>query len=149
LHRAGWATPAAGDADQTTDHFVVFAGTAQTNGPAARALRDGNATLPSASESLVVRQLTIRGRPALILCGADDRGLMYALLDVADRVHWAANPGTNPFTEIRDSTESPYVRDRSLSVYTMNRAHWESRFYDERYGRDIWTCSRRIASTVS
>src|SRR6185436_12378498 len=38
-------------------------------------------------------------------------------------------------SEIRDTTESPFIRDRSLSVYTMNRAHWESRFYDERY----WT----------
>ena len=59
---------------------------------------------------------------------------MYALLDAADRVAWAENPAT-PFSEIRDVTEQPAVRDRSLSVYTMNRAHWESRFYDEAY----WT----------
>lgn len=69
-----------------------------------------------------------------MLCGADDRGLMYALLDAAQRTGWAQNPG-EPFSEIHDVSEQPHVRDRSLSVYTMNRVYWESRFYDERY----WT----------
>jgi hypothetical protein len=58
---------------------------------------------------------------------------MFALLEVAARLGWAPLPRENPFSEIRDVAESPFVRDRSLSVYTMNRAHWESRFYDERY----------------
>jgi len=85
-------------------------------------------------ESLTIRKSTARGQPALLLTGADDRGLMYALLDTAERVGWAKD-ATNPFSEVHDVTEQPSIRDRSLSVYTMNRAHWESRFYDERY----WT----------
>ena len=57
---------------------------------------------------------------------------MFAALDAAERVGWARD-AADPLSEIRDITEQPAVRDRSLSVYTMNRAHWESRFYDERY----------------
>ena len=77
---------------------------------------------------------TAGNTPVLSLRGADDRGLMYALLDVADRVSWAKSDD-DPFSEVHDITEQPAVRERSLSVYTMNRAYWESRFYDEAY----WT----------
>ena len=85
-------------------------------------------------ESLTIRTLKAQNGSMLILTGADDRGVMYALLDLAERVGWAKD-SAEPFSEVHDVTEKPAVLDRSLSVYTMNRAHWESRFYDERY----WT----------
>jgi hypothetical protein len=89
---------------------------------------------PAAAEALAVKNFTLRGKPALLFAGADDRGLMYALLDAAERI--ASVPdAAEPFSLIHDITEQPAVRGRSLSVYVMNRAHWESRFYDERY----WT----------
>src|SRR5207247_11475900 len=47
---------------------------------------------------------------------------------------WSTKP-SDPFSEVHDAQERPYVRERSLSVYTMNRAYWERRFYDEAY----WT----------
>ncbi len=84
------------------------------------------------AESLTIKKLVLRGRPALDLTGADDRGLMYALLDTAERVSWATD-SADPFSDVRDISESPAIRERSLSVYTMNRAYWESRFYDEAY----------------
>jgi len=66
----------------------------------------------------------------LILGGSDDTGIMYALLEVARQLHL----GT-ALKDIKDVTESPDLRDRAVSIYTMNRAYWESRFYDEKY----WT----------
>jgi hypothetical protein len=134
----GWTAQVTGDANRTTDDLLVLVGTAPAGGPAARALRTAGIALPAGAESLVVRKLTLHGKPALVLCGADDRGVMYAALDAAGRIGWAdgqARPARDPLADIRDLAESPFVRDRSLSVYTMNRAHWESRFYDERY----WT----------
>jgi len=64
----------------------------------------------------------------LILGGSDDTGIMYALLEVARQLRL----GTL-LKDIKDITESPDLRDRAISIYTMNRAYWESRFYDERY----------------
>jgi hypothetical protein len=37
------------------------------------------------------------------------------------------------FKSIKNVTEKPAIRDRAMSIYTMNRAYWESRFYDEKY----------------
>jgi hypothetical protein len=90
----------------------------------------GRLTVP---ESLsITRSPHSAGLPLLSLLGADDRGLMFALLDTAERVGWAKEDA-DPLSEVREITEQPAVRDRALSVYTMNRAHWESRFYDEAY----------------
>jgi hypothetical protein len=135
LRTAGWNAQATGDANGTTNDLLILAGLARGNGPAARALDLLGVPLPTGAEALVVKKTTLRGKPALILCGADDRGLMYAALDVAARIRWAPEPGADPLSAVRDVAEQPAVRDRSLSVYTMNRAYWESRFYDERY----WT----------
>ncbi|MFW6162593.1 MAG: hypothetical protein ACODAJ_07465, partial [Planctomycetota bacterium] len=71
-------------------------------------------------------------RKGLLVAGSDDRGLMYALLDVADRVDWS-DSSADPFSEVRDIAEQPYVVERALSVYTMHRGHFESFFYDEAY----------------
>src|SRR4026208_1818730 len=87
--------------------------------------------MPRVPEALAVRVATRDGRPALTLCG-DDRGLMYAALDAAMRVRWAKG-AVNPFRDVHDGVEQPFVKQRSLSMYVMNRTYWESRFYDERY----------------
>jgi len=86
------------------------------------------AELPTATEGLCVQRL--RSRPdTWLVAGADDRGLMYALLDVAERVSWAAGSGA-PLGLLRETAEAPEVVERSLSIYTMHRATFESRFHD-------------------
>ena len=132
LRARGWTVEVAGSLETARGQQVLLAGTMQPGGTAASALVAAGFTPPAAAEALTVKKLTLRGKPALVLAGADDRGLMYAALDAADRVSWAAD-AAQPFSEIRAVEEKPFVLDRSLSVYTMNRAHWESRFYDERY----------------
>ena len=130
---AGCTVELAATANGKADYGILV-GLAEREGAVAQALRTARTPIPTGAESLAVKKTAVAGRPGLIVGGADDRGLMYALLEVAERVGWARG-ASDPFKEVRDVTESPEVRDRSLSVYTMNRAHWESRFYDERY----WT----------
>jgi hypothetical protein len=112
---------------------LIIAGPCGGTGEAARSLRAVGVSPPDAPQSLAIRTVTLRGKPALLLCGADDVGEMYAALDAAERVGWAT--AANPFGAIRATTERPHVLDRSLSMYTMHRAYWESRFHDETY----WT----------
>ncbi len=95
-------------------------------------LQTANVDLPSGAEALVIHRTRYRGKPTILIAGSDDRGLMYALLDVADRIGWAGDPN-DPLSEIHDTAESPYVSERALSIYTMHRACFESRFFDEDY----------------
>ncbi|MEO6005041.1 MAG: hypothetical protein ABIZ04_07865 [Opitutus sp.] len=83
-------------------------------------------------EALAVKKFKIGPTSAVMFAGADDRGLMYALLEAAESIA-AAPQSMELFAAIREVEEKPTIRDRALSVYTMNRAHWESRFYDEDY----------------
>ena len=113
---------------------LLFAGLAAGGGPASRLLLDESrpSALAQGPESLLIHRYTWSGKPVLLLAGADDRGLMYAELDVADRIGWAAAKET-PFREVSEVAERPDARTRAVSIYTMQRAYWESRFYDEAY----------------
>jgi len=132
LRAQGWTVKTAASLEAAKGDLVIVAGTSTNNGAAARLLRDAGVALPDVSEALTVKRLERGKQSMLVLCGADERGLMYAALDVAEQVGWATN-AAEVLSAVQDVSEKPYTRDRAVSMYTMNREYWESRFYDERY----------------
>lgn len=114
--------------------WVIVAGVVSGDGNAAKIIKEKSNSLPRVPEALAIRKTDWNKKPAWMISGFDDRGLMYALLDVATRIHWS-NDSKSPMSEVQEISEEPDVTDRAISVYTMNRAYWESRFYDEAY----WT----------
>ena len=84
-------------------------------------------------ESLSIARASYRGRPAIDLRGGDATGLMYAALDTADRVAWSG--GADPFVDVRQADEQPFLHERGVSMYTMQRALFEKKLYDETYWR--------------
>ena len=116
-------------ADSLAD-TVVLVGTASTP-EIATALRQAGSRLPVGPESIAIARGRFQGRPALILAGGDARGVMYAALDTADRVAWSTGP--DPFQYVRGTVEKPYLAQRGVSMYTMQRAYFESKLYDEQY----------------
>jgi len=112
--------------------LIVVAGLAAGDGPASRLLKSANHPFPQGPEALVIRRMPWQGKQVWVIGGSDDRGLMYGELDVADRIGWSADRST-PLSAVPDIAEKPAVPERALSLYTMNRAYWESRFYDETY----------------
>lgn len=103
-------------------------------GDRAKPLPGLNLTPMNGPESVSIKRISLDGKTVVRVAGSDARGLMYGLLEVAERVGWAESPPA-PFSEVRDTEEKPYCPERALSIYTFNRAYWESRFYDEAY----WT----------
>lgn len=110
----------------------LVAGRTDGGGAAAGWLDSARIAPPRATESLLIRRLNQDGRRIVLVAGADDRGLMYGLLDMAARIKWSQSP-EDPFTEVRDTRQEPAVADRALSIYTMHRKHFERRFFDEKY----------------
>lgn len=103
--------------------YVIFASTG-TN--AALAELQGPAAV--GREALTIWRGRYRNKPALSLRGGDARGLMYAALYTAERIAWSTG---DLFQYVRDTTEKPYLAERGVSMYTMQRAYFESRLYDE------------------
>jgi hypothetical protein len=127
--------------------FVVLAGLASDRRIRAVLPR---AALPSAPQSLAILKTEWQAKPTLVLCGADARGLMYAALEAADRISWSTSH-TDPFDKIRNLTESPYLAERGISMYTMHRAYFESRLFDEVHWKryfDLLARSRINAFTI-
>ncbi len=132
LRAKGVAFEEAASLERARGRFLIVPGVASGGGAAAKLHKALKVPAPKAAEALVIRRGSWEGRQVLLVSGADDRGLMYALLDVADRVGWAKDP-KDPLSEVKDAAEKPYCPERSLSKYTMNRAHFESYFHDEKY----------------
>ena len=112
--------------------MLLVAGLAKGPGTAADLVREQALAPPNGPEALLIRRLEWEGKEVFLVCGSDDRGLMYGLLDAADRIGWAES-AARPLNEIRDASEKPYTPERALSMYTMHRATFESFFYDESF----------------
>ena len=113
------------------DQLLVL-GLFREAGPAVTLHNSLNIPRPVEAESLLIRHVKWSGKKVLLVSGADDRGLMYALLDVADRIGWSED-AQNPLSEVRNIEEKPAVSERALSIYTMHQGNFESYFYDESY----------------
>lgn len=114
------------------------------------ALKPANQTLPQTAEALAIWKTSYQNNPALVINGYDESGLMYGLLDVADRISWNANK-KDILAEVQQISEQPAVAERAVSVYTMNRRYWESRFYNEDYWKryfDMLAASRFNMFTI-
>ena len=118
--------------DTTNSKLLLVAGLSGGTGPVSKLHDSLDISRPKEAESLLIREIKWSGKKTLLVSGADDRGLMYALLDVADRIGWSSN-SSRPFSEVRNVQESPAVSERALSVYTMHQANFESYFFDEDY----------------
>jgi len=128
---------------------LIIAGLSAGDGAAAQYVKAGKRIVPATAEALSVFRTTNAGKQALVITGYDDRGLMYALLDVASRIGWSKN-NRLPFVEVKEITEKPAVPNRAISIYTMNRAWWETRLYNEAYWAKYldMLCATRFNSLV-
>jgi hypothetical protein len=120
------------DPGRAQGSVLIVAGPASGSGLIAAQMSALRLKVSSEPESLLIHKAQLLGRQALLLSGSDDRGLMYALLEVAKRIGWAANSAM-PLTEVRDTVESPSVKDRGVILFTMQKHQYEDRLHDESY----------------
>src|SRR6266576_2417275 len=120
LREKGYSLETVNSLEAARGKTLIVAGLTGRASTAAQLLKDDNLVAPSGAEALVIHRSQWKGRSAVVLAGSNDRGLMYAELDTADRIGWSADR-ENPLAEIRETVETPGVSERALSVYTMNR----------------------------
>lgn len=117
------------------DLSVIVAG---SDAPFASATRkQANIALSHTAESLALVPSIHQGRHTLLACGSDARGLMYALLDLTDRVSYAVDPLTaltlqkpvteRPFNGVR-SIGRLFVSDVEDQPWFNDRAMWPAYF---------------------
>jgi hypothetical protein len=132
LKRKNFSFETARTIDEAKGRVIIVAGLSGGKGLASQMLREEGRSVPEVPEALTILKTKWHKKPVWVISGFDDRGLMYALLDVADRISWCKRP-ESPMSEVREINEQPDVTERAISIYTMNRAYWESRVFDEAY----------------
>ncbi len=118
--------------EEARGKWLIVAGLSDNDGAASQLLKAGNRHVPEVPEALTIWKTEWLKKPVWVISGFDDQGLMYALLDVADCMARSTDPEF-PMSEAKEITEQPYMSNRGVSMYTMNRAYWESRLFDEAY----------------
>ncbi len=78
-------------------------------------LRAGKVNFPAVPESLGLVPVTYTGKQVLLSCGNDERGLVYALLELADRV----NNSTRPLESLE--IQKPIVEKPANTIRSLNR----------------------------
>jgi hypothetical protein len=111
---------------------LIVVGLTSVSGVASELLRSLDLSPPTGPEALVIQNTEWNGKPTLLIVGSDERGLMYAELEVADRIGWSEDPG-NPLSEVEDVVERPFVIERALSKVVMNKSEFERYFFSEEY----------------
>lgn len=118
--------------EKATGRILLFAGRAYGKGEAALLIKAGRHEVPRVSEAFTIWKTYWHHKPVTVVSGYDDKGFMYALLDIAMRIGWAKD-SADPLHFVREVTSKPYTKERGIAMYTMNRTYWESRFYDKHF----------------
>ncbi|HEY4112374.1 hypothetical protein [Puia sp.] len=112
--------------------YLLVAGLSNGRGTAAQWLKAAGRSPARTAEALLLWHTIRQQKPALVISGYDDTGLMYALQETTRHIRLGTNTRM-ALDSLKDINEKPSIHTRAVSIYTMNRAYWESRFYDEKY----------------
>lgn len=118
--------------EKASGKTLLAVGLFNGKGAAVQLAQNSNQAILNQAESLSIWEATYGEKKVWVINGFDDRGLMYGLFEIAERINWSSD-ANDPFEEVVPISESPEVVTRAISLYTMNRTYWESRFYNEDY----------------
>ena len=113
---------------------AIFVGMAGQSPAVDRALDAAGVLCPTPAESLVIHP---SGHDRLIITGRDERGLVYALTEVARAVERSTRHDW--FDSVIPAIESPELSWRSMQLFLCNRALEEEWFYRERFWEEYLT----------
>jgi hypothetical protein len=119
------------DAGASANSNLFIVGTYQGSEKIKNLVEGGSLKLDKTKESLLVKHQNV-GNAILYIIGYDDVGLMYALLDIADKIEHSAD-ASNWFAEIQDISESPRNEMRRMRVMMHHAANEKEWYHSEAY----------------
>lgn len=118
--------------EQSDRNSLCVVASAADRQPAAALLKGSRVGLPSGPESLVLAPFAKSKRHGILATG-DTRGLMYGLLELADRIQNSENP-LSALRQSHAATERPFNSVRSIGRIFCSDVQDKPWFYD----RDMW-----------
>lgn len=126
-----------GSIGEAKSPFVILIGTLEGSEIIKDLKRGGKLTLSDKKESLAVKLIKEDGRNLLVVAGADDRGLMYALLEIARQIE-SLSKDKHVFDAIKETSESPNTPVRSMAVFLHNQDDERGWYYSKEYWEEYF-----------
>jgi hypothetical protein len=119
--------------EDATDNDLIIVAAGSHSSMAASLLSQAGKEIPETPEATGLVPVKYEGRDTLLACGFDARGLVYAILDLADRVRYSDRPVNS--LEVRNSIiEKPANEIRSLNRLFVSNIEDKPWFND----REMW-----------
>ena len=116
--------------EENGTHIVV--GIAGSSKLVDRLLTEHRLQLSKQPESLGIQWIYQAQTKTLLICGSDERGLIYALLEAARAIELAPR-GDDSLSAIPQALESPYLRVRSMTMQLFNADLEAGWYFDEEF----------------
>ncbi len=132
LRSSGFKVTRRASLDAPFDGSPVVVGLCSAPSSVTQLLGAADLEPPVEPESLLIHPVKWRSKDGLLICGHDDRGLMYALLEVAEQVK-RSDPRPDWVAHIQGGQDRPATGERGVTRMLMNRGVVEKYFYSKRY----------------
>src|SRR5262245_23431195 len=119
--------------EQAPANFDCVAAATAGSSSSRQVLAATGTSLPNVPEAVGLARGRIGNRRVLLAAGSDVRGLVYALLELADRVNFAADP-LDELSHVQPTVEKPANRIRSLARAFVSDVEDKPWFND----REMW-----------
>lgn len=124
--------------DKTSTPNLLMLGTMSGSAYIKNLVASRKLAVPDKKESLVVKRHREAGKNILLVAGADDVGLMYALLEITAQVKSVSSP-SDWFASIKEIKESPLVPVRSMAVLLHSEDCERDWYYSKEYWQEYFT----------
>ncbi len=121
--------------DNVPDSAVIVLVTDRETKSARSILDDAQLSIPDVPEALGIVAGQLRGHPFLLVTGSDVRGMVYGVLELADRVRHSANPIAELQRDDR-IVEQPANRIRSIARLFTSDIEDKSWYYDKSFWKE-------------
>ncbi len=116
---------------------ILLVGTLNASNLIKEFKKNGELELADVKEALAVKRVKRGENNILIVAGTDDRGLMYALSELAQQVK-AVDKSSTWFTSVKEVSESPLVPVRRIMVLLHNEDCEQEWYYSKEYWQDYF-----------
>lgn len=119
----------------TSSFFLI--GTLDASAHIKKLRQSGELKLSENKESLAIQHINEVGKNYIVIAGSDERGLMYALLEMADQIALLPKDKIR-LDHIKNRSESPSVPVRSMIVFLHNQDDERSWYYSQDYWEEYF-----------
>jgi hypothetical protein len=115
---------------------LIVAGPESTQ--AAQLIRRAGISLPSASEAFVLARENTSEQTIVLVCGKDARGLVYGVLELADRIRCSSDP-LQELYGVQTTVEKPANEIRCVSRLFVSEEEDKAWYYDKTFWNEYLT----------